>query len=99
MPYINQKERAQLDPAIHLLLKAIANSQWVGDLPTVEELAGRLNYTITKLLLFTVFPGDTRYSNIALVTGVLENVKQEMYRRLAAPYEDKKAEENGDVYP
>jgi len=31
--------------------------------------------------------------------GVLENVKQEMYRRLAAPYEDKKAEENGDVYP
>jgi len=30
--------------------------------------------------------------------GVLECIKQEFYRRAVAPYEDKKKEENGDVY-
>jgi len=30
--------------------------------------------------------------------GVLECAKMELYRRVAAPYEDKKKEENGDVY-
>jgi hypothetical protein len=32
------------------------------------------------------------------VVGVLECVKLEMYRRLVAPYEDRKCKENGDVY-
>ena len=34
----------------------------------------------------------------AEVLGVLECVKLELYRRVAAPYEDKKCQENGDVY-
>ena len=41
--------------------------------------------------------GQTSYSKIAMVTGVLENVKQEFYRRIAASYEDKKIVENGDI--
>jgi hypothetical protein len=40
---------------------------------------------------------DISYSKIAIITGVLENVKQEFYRRAAAPYEDKKILQNGDV--
>jgi hypothetical protein len=32
------------------------------------------------------------------VVGVLECAKLEIYRRIAAPYEDKKIVENGDVY-
>jgi hypothetical protein len=32
-----------------------------------------------------------------MVTGVLENIKQEFYRRIASQYEDKKILENGDI--
>jgi hypothetical protein len=38
------------------------------------------------------------YEGIALVTGVIENVKQELYRRVATPYEDQKMKAHGDVY-
>ena len=34
---------------------------------------------------------------IAVSTGVLENIKQEFYRRVALPYEEKKIIENGDI--
>lgn len=92
MPYVTPQKRAQLDPTLYLLLKALAFHV------PVENAAGPLNYVITKLILFTLFAGPTRYHNIALATGILENVKQELYRRLAADYEDGRAEENGDVY-
>lgn len=98
MPYIDGEQRAQLDPAIYLMVKGLINSQWVGDLPTTEEVAGRLNYTITRLIVDTLFRCGPRYHLISTAIGVLETCKLEMYRRLAAPYEDKKAEENGDVY-
>jgi hypothetical protein len=58
--------------------------------------AGELNYHIT--LLVKAWIGEPSYTKIATATGVLENVKQEFYRRLAAPYEDAKIAENGDVY-
>ena len=38
------------------------------------------------------------YTNINEVIGVLECAKLELYRRVAAPYEDEKIEQNGDVY-
>ena len=59
------------------------------------KTAGQLNYLITRLCLKYAQP--LKYQKIAEVTGVLENVKQEFYRRFAAPYEDAKMSENGDV--
>ena len=41
--------------------------------------------------------GKTSYTKIAVATGVLENIKQEFYRRIASSYEDKKIIENGDI--
>ena len=41
--------------------------------------------------------GDPSYSKIAMITGVLENVKQEYYRRIAVPYEENKKAQNGDI--
>jgi hypothetical protein len=38
------------------------------------------------------------YKHINEIIGVLECAKQEFYRRVAAPYEDTKIQENGDVY-
>jgi hypothetical protein len=41
--------------------------------------------------------GTINYNKIAMITGVLENVKQEFYRRAASQYEDKKILTNGDI--
>jgi len=61
------------------------------------QTAGEFNYVITRLV-DTWLGTSLSYHNIALITGVLENVKQELYRRLAIPYEDQKIVSNGDVY-
>jgi hypothetical protein len=61
--------------------------------------AGELNYSITKLLNQYLERRDTpRYGDWNEVIGVLECAKLEIYRRSIAPYEDRKARENGDVY-
>lgn len=60
---------------------------------------GDLNYAITKLCNdYIRLNGGVNYARINAVIGVLECAKQELYRRIAAPYEDKKKLENGDVY-
>jgi hypothetical protein len=65
----------------------------------VPESAGELNYLITKLLDdYLRRKGGIRYERLNEVVGVLECVKLEFYRRIAAPYEDGKKDENGDVY-
>jgi len=94
MPYIEPKIRVKLDPHIENLAKALLE-----DRPFNLDGAGHLNYAITRLVMLTAFPeGRRSYSGIALVTGVLENVKQEFYRRVAAPYEHGKMMVNGDVF-
>ena len=42
--------------------------------------------------------GRTRYAHLNEAIGVLECAKLELYRRVAAPYEDGKRAETGDVY-
>lgn len=58
---------------------------------------GELNYVITKIL-DEYIGNQLRYSKINDVIGVLECAKLEIYRRLAADYEDEKIDQNGDVY-
>jgi hypothetical protein len=60
-----------------------------------------LNYDLTRQCLRFIKhqPGGLNYANINAVVGVLECMKLEFYRRAAAPYEDKKIQQNGDVYP
>lgn len=60
---------------------------------------GELNYAITRLLVEYVEAAGLRYVTINDVLGALEGAKAEFYRRVAAPYEDQKIKENGDVYP
>lgn len=60
---------------------------------------GELNYKITKLINdYITRQGGVKYQLINDVVGVLECAKLELYRRIAAPYEDKKKQENGEVY-
>ena len=61
--------------------------------------AGELNYLLTKLVdNYLVTKGEIRYAHLNEVIGVLECAKLELYRRIAAPYEDQKLSRNGDVY-
>lgn len=91
MPYITPEDRPRLDAAIEALARAVREC-------AAERggFEGHLNYAITRLAL-EVIP-ERRYASIARVTGVLENVKQEFYRRYAAPYEDEQIARSGDVY-
>jgi hypothetical protein len=61
--------------------------------------AGELNYAITRLVDdYLIFRGGIRYTHLNEVVGALECAKLELYRRVAAPYEDQKINETGDVY-
>lgn len=91
MPYIAPKEREQYEETIQSLVEDFFHSgdNWRGD----------MNYVVSSIIarLIEKWQGP-RYAQINDLIGVLECIKLELYRRVAAPYEDIKAEENGDVY-
>lgn len=92
MPYIIQDKRHQLDQHIDSLINALRELE--SDDPENTH-CGNLNYVFTQILLASY---TKRYAEINEAVGVLECCKLELYRRLAAPYEDQKRYENGDVY-
>lgn len=59
--------------------------------------SGELNYAITKLLHGYLVRKGLNYQHINDCLGALSGAAQEFYRRIAAPYEDTKITENGDV--
>jgi hypothetical protein len=87
MPYIAEDRRAKLDPHVSEVITALRELGW-------NE--GDLNYTVSRLV-GAAFEEEPRYHTIARVTGVLKNVADEFYRRIASPYEDAAIEKNGDV--
>jgi hypothetical protein len=92
MPYISQKRRVEIGEGIFdEVSKVIEDSG-------TDCSSGDLNYMITRILNIYLFKKELKYDNINSVVGVLENVKLELNRRVTGPYEDKKIEENGDVY-
>ena len=61
--------------------------------------AGELNFAITVVVdNYLRDKGGIRYAHLNEVVGAMDCAKLELYRRLAAPYEDKKIKEAGDVY-
>lgn len=87
MPYIKQSQRTPIDKHIAPLLEHLKSVP-------VEEQDGALNYAVTKIL-HEVYP--VKYFHINRVLGVLSAIAREYYRRVVAPYEDRKIDENGDV--
>lgn len=86
MPYIEGSyRRLELDPTAHL----VADAQNVGE----------LNFQISRLVDdYVKRAGHGGYAAINAAIGALECAKLELYRRIAAPYEDEKIKQNGDVY-
>jgi hypothetical protein len=91
MPYIVQYKRHHLDPHIDNLLNALRELE--SDDPANTH-CGNLNYVFTRILNASY---TQRYAEINEAVGVLECCKLELYRKLAAPYEDLKEFENGVV--
>jgi hypothetical protein len=106
MPYIKEDRRKALDHHINSLAIAVKLNANSNMNPYNEEsskltneqfleIAGDINYCVSRLISLVM--GDISYGKIAIITGVLENIKQEYYRRVAVTYEDKKIVENGDI--
>ena len=91
MPYIKEEKREELDPCIDNLIRCLDPEK---DL-IIDNILGDINYTFSRILGGLM--GTPSYDKIAMITGVLENIKQEFYRRLASAYEDQKINENGDL--
>ena len=84
MPYIKDKDRVKFQgPAIE-----IAN---------LAECAGDLNYAITIIMHSYLKKKSLNYANLNELIGMMECCKLELYRKVASPYEDIKATENGDI--
>lgn len=94
MPYIDETSRKVLDRYIDDLADAITNCSEL-DNENVMTVLGDMNYCVSRL--FGKVMGDTSYAKVAMLTGVLENIKQEFYRRVAVPYEEEKIVQNGDI--
>jgi hypothetical protein len=85
MPYIKKVFRSPMDTHIEELAK-------------LAQTPGDLNYIISRLASLTLHYEGKSYNVLNALVGALECAKLEMYRRVAAPYEDLKIVENGDVY-
>jgi hypothetical protein len=59
---------------------------------------GDLNYIISASMDYYLEEHGLSYATINDIVGVLACAQAEFYRRVAAPYENTKIEENGDVY-
>jgi hypothetical protein len=102
MPYIKEEDRRVFDTHIDdiiFIMKCslegeICNGDSLSDKQTMM-LLGKINYCFSRILSGVM--GDVSYSKIAMITGVLENIKQEFYRRVAETYENQKIIENGDI--
>jgi hypothetical protein len=89
MPYIKVSERLRFDHGLDAIQDTVTKDG-------ISE--GDLNYLITNLVSIHISHHGKSYSVLNGVVGVLECAKAELYRRVIAPYENKKIVENGDVY-
>ena len=95
MPYITKDERMCYDEIIDMACEELHDPHCNSYIKEVIN-PGHLNYIITRICL-DVFEKHTSYKTLALITGVLENVKQELYRRQFGDYEDEAIKKNGDL--
>ena len=92
MPYIKNEDRQKFikdsNSGFIKLLDEVGNSC---------SNAGDLNYCFTVIAQNYLKQKGLNYQHINDIVGALEGSKMEMYRRIAAPYEDTKIAQNGDV--
>ena len=92
MPYIKPEKREVYDELVESLGFEVGTDY-------ERDVAGLCNYIITTFLLRVYDQKESlSYRDYNEIIGLLECAKLEFYRRQVSQYEDKKIEENGDVY-
>jgi len=86
MPYIKKEDRKEIQDWLNQITSSFLSSE------------GKLNFIISLLCLKYLKQHGERYSTYNTLLGVLEGVKQELYRRKISGYEDRKIQENGDIF-
>ena len=86
MPYIPKQVR-------HIIANKDKQEVYYGKI----ENAGELQYAIAVMLKDFMERKGLKYQNTNDIMGALAGAQMEFYRRVVAPYEDLKIEENGDV--
>ncbi|MHA2046726.1 MAG: DUF6899 family protein [Candidatus Thorarchaeota archaeon] len=97
MPYIkdDDKEKFELlnrDEEIHV--------DWLNEMVNLGQKcknSGELNFAISELVVGYMVEHGLKYKNMNDVVGALCGALTEFNRRIVAPYEDLKIEENGDT--
>ena len=90
MPYIKKEDRARFEQLVSDF-SALCAAQ--------RPNAGEMNYLITRLILeWMGDPQTWNYEKINTVSGFMTEALAEFRRRVVGPYENRKIEENGDVY-
>jgi hypothetical protein len=92
MPYIAQEKRDVLDPVVDQLINTLR--QLESDDPNNNSQAN-ISYVLSRLLdrMYVA-----NYQEINNACGMLFAAALEYYRKVAVPYENQKAFDNGDVY-
>lgn len=86
MPYIHKDQRAYFESVLVALDR------------TVVANSGELNYLLTEVVQAYMRSNSKSYVVMNDIIGALDCCKEEFRRRVMNPYEDYKAELNGDVY-
>ena len=87
MPYIKQEDRKVYDDKLDDLCEALEEEGY-------DE--GHVTYVL-YMIVARWFKHIPKYKSIARIRGVLLGTISECDRRIAAPYEDQKIKEKGDV--
>lgn len=85
MPYVEDDKKIKVDLAIHDL---VSNIKFYS--------VGQINYALSKILIAY---DPQHYLDHNTLIGLLECVKLEYWRRMVVPYEEKKRQINGDIFP
>lgn len=96
MPYIKQDKRYQ--DLLEIYAKKDADTLNLNIEANGPRNSGELNFVLTIIVQEYFKVNGGRYQQINDIVGALEGAKLEFYRRIVGPYEDKKIQENGDVY-
>jgi hypothetical protein len=104
MPYVPPKDRPELEECVEALAEGIVNiAHGYG---YDGAFAGELNFSVTRLIQripqIMVDKGYTkdeiRYWILAIIKGVLDDVKEEYRTRVSDAYEAFQIAKNGDCY-
>ena len=91
MPYIKQEARPQYETDIRDIISKLLC------LKDENDAYGHLNYVISSIMKSYIENKGLKYHRLNGLIGSLECAKLEMYRMLAAPYEDIAQKKNGHI--